>query len=472
MAAGCGLLLPAAAATPATTPRVPPVRGNWLRVRTANFTLYGDATEAKIKDVGLEMEKLRAVLASFKNGEARSPVPTVVLVFRDITQLDPYRPLYKGKPKPMGALFLQGHDGNFVALSAGWNLDARPFIYHEYLHDFMRSNFLPQPLWYEEGLAEFYSTFRADATEATVGLPVEGHIRRMREGFLIPLERLFAIDRESPEYNEREREGTFYAESWAVVHYLMRGSRDRTAQLGRFLVALQQGRPREEAFRESFQTDYTALLAEVRKYMAGGRFLYSVTKFSDLKIPRETRTERIDHAEALALLGSVLGRCSRESWPDAEAYFRAALAENSGCAAALSGLGELDMWRGRLAEAIEDLHRAVQAGSVGYRAYFSYGLALLLDLQARPVSVAGLAPEHRRLLEEARASLSKSLELEPGFAEARAALGRSYFFEDGEQVAPGIAALEEAVRLLPSRTDLARDLALLRERRRGPDKGN
>lgn len=209
MAACCGLLLPAAAATPATTPRVPPVRGNWLRVRTANFTLYGDATEAKIKDVGLEMEKLRAVLASFKNGEARSPVPTVVLVFRDITQLDPYRPLYKGKPKPMGALFLQGHGGNFVALSAGWNLDARPFIYHEYLHDFMRSNFLPQPLWYEEGLAEFYSTFRADATEATVGLPVEGHIRRMREGFLIPLERLFAIDRESPEYNEREREGTF-----------------------------------------------------------------------------------------------------------------------------------------------------------------------------------------------------------------------------------------------------------------------
>jgi hypothetical protein len=162
MAACCGLLLPAAAVTPATTPRVPPVRGNWLRVRTANFTLYGDATEAKIKDVGLEMEKLRAVLASFKNGEARSPVPTVVLVFRDITQLDPYRPLYKGRPKPMGALFLQGHDGNFVALSAGWNLDARPFIYHEYLHDFMRSNFLPQPLWYEEGLAS--STARSAPT--------------------------------------------------------------------------------------------------------------------------------------------------------------------------------------------------------------------------------------------------------------------------------------------------------------------
>jgi uncharacterized protein DUF1570 len=411
------------------------------------------------------MEKLRAVLVSFKNGEARSPVPTVVLVFRDITELDPYRPLYQGRPKPMGALFLQGHDGNFVALSAGWNLDARPFIYHEYLHDFMRSNFLPQPLWYEEGLAEFYSTFRADEREATVGLPVENHIRRMREGFLIPLDRLFAIDRDSPEYNERERESTFYAESWAVVHYLMRGNRDRTPQLGRYLVALQQGRPRDEAFRESFQTDSTSLLAEVRKYMAGGRFLYSVTKFSDLKIPRETRTERIDPAEALVRMGELLGRSAQERRSDAEAYFREALAEKADCGDALAGIGEIRMWEDKDEEAVESLRKAVETGSAGFRAWFNYGRALLRRLEKSPILVGALTPEFRRAVEDARRAFRKCLELEPGFAEARGALGSSYLVEDAEHAGEGIAALEEAVRLLPSRNDLALNLAMLYERR-------
>lgn len=466
------MLLLAAPLPAANAPKLPSRGAPWISARTANFTLYGNATESKIREVGLEMEKLRAVLCAFINREGRSPVPTAIVVFRDISELDPFLPFYKGKPRKVGALFLQGRDGNLVALSAAWNLDARHSIYHEYLHDFMRSNFLPQPLWYDEGLAEFYSTFRATETEATVGIPVETHIRTMRERFWIPLDRLFALKHDSAEYNDEERREVFYAESWAVVHYLMRGNRDRTPQLGRYLVALQQGRPRDEAFRESFQTDYATLAAEVRKYMSGGRFQYSVTKFSELKIPREIRTEKIDYAETLARLGELRARTAEERLPDAETYFRAALAEKPDCATALAGIGEIRMRQGKDDEAIEDLRKAAATGSAGFRAYFHYGLALLQRLAKRSSLAGSLDAEARRSLEEAREAFRKSLQIEPGFAEARAALGRSYFFEDDEHVAPGIAALEEAVRLLPSRTDLARDLALLRERRSGPDKGN
>lgn len=460
-----GMLLLSASLPAASVPKLPSRGPAWLCVRTANFTLYGNATESKIRDVGLEMEKLRAVLVYATHRETRSPVPTVILVFRDISELDPFRPLYKGKPQSFGSLFLEGSDGNFVALPAAWNLDARHSVYHEYLHAFVRSNFLPQPLWYDEGLAEFYSTFRANETEATVGLPVEDHIRRMREGFLIPLDRLFEIDQESVEYNEEERKATFYAESWALVHYLMRGNRDRTPQLGRFLVALQQGRPRAEAFRESFQTDYAALEAEVRKSMAGGRFQYSVTKLSELKIPRDTRTERIDYAETLVLLGDFLGRVSEERRRDAEAYFRAALAEKSDCAGALAGIGELRLREGRDDEAVEILRRAVATGSAGFRAHFHYGSALLRRLGGKSVGPFGLDAEGRRSLEEAREAFRKSLQIEPSFAEASAWLGRSYLLENSDDVGPGIAALEEAVRRLPSRKDLALDLKRLYQRR-------
>ncbi|HEV8117715.1 MAG TPA: hypothetical protein VGQ32_04280, partial [Thermoanaerobaculia bacterium] len=64
-------------------------------MRTANFTLYGDAAESKIKDVGLEMEKLRAVLSDFSGRQARSPVPTSIVVFRDLSELGPFRPLFQ-----------------------------------------------------------------------------------------------------------------------------------------------------------------------------------------------------------------------------------------------------------------------------------------------------------------------------------------------------------------------------------------
>ena len=448
-----------------TVPKAPPRGVTWLRVRTANFTLYGDAAESKIKDVGLEMEKLRAVLSNFSGRQARSPVPTSIVVFRDISEMDPLRPLYQGKPRNVGGFFLDGRDGNFIALSAAWNLDARHTIYHEYLHQFMRGNYAAQPAWYDEGLAEFFSTFRATDTDATVGLAVERHIARMREGFLIPLDRLFAVEHDSLEYNEGERRDTFYAESWAVVHYLLRGNLERREQLGRFLVALQQGRPREEAFRESFQTDYAALEREVRTYMAGGRFPYTVTKFSELKVPRETRTERIDYARTLVLFGILLERSAEERRPAAEAYFRAALAEKPDFPGALTGIADIRLREGKTAEALELLARAVRDETADYRAHFYYAVALLQDVRARFRSSGGLTAESRKSLEEAREALRRCRRIEPDFAEALAVFGRTFFFEDDTRLDEGIEALDQAVRLLPARKDLALDLARLVERR-------
>jgi len=460
------LFLGAASGAPAETPpKLPPRSAAWIRVRTANFTLYGNATESKIQDVGLEMEKLRAVLSDFSGRQARSPVPTSIVVFRDISDLDPFRPLYQGKPRNIGGLFLEGRDGNLVTLSAAWNLDARHTIYHEYLHQFLRSNYAAQPAWYDEGLAEFFSTFRATETEATVGLPVERHVARMREGFLIPLDRLFAVEHDSLEYNEGERRDTFYAESWAVVHYLLRGNLDRRPQLARYLLALQQGRPREEAFRESFQADSLTLEREIRKYMAGARFPYTVTKFTELKIPRETRTERIDYARTLVLFGVLLERSAEERRPAAEACFRAALSEKPDFPGALTGIADIRLREGKTGEALELLGKAVRDESADYRAHFYYAVALLQDVRARFRSSGGLTAESRKSLEEAREALRRCRQIEPDFAEALAVFGRTFFFEDDTRLDEGIDALDQAVRLLPSRKDLALDLARLVERR-------
>jgi hypothetical protein len=143
-------------------------------------------------------------------------------------------------------LFLAGR----VATARPVELPARSTC----IRSFMHANFPPQPLWFEEGTAEFYGSFRATDREARIGLPVEDHIARLRESKMIPLERLFAVDSDSPEYSADERRGVFYAESWALVHYLLRGNPSRTPQLGRFLVLLKASRATRRSARPSRRT--------------------------------------------------------------------------------------------------------------------------------------------------------------------------------------------------------------------------
>jgi tetratricopeptide (TPR) repeat protein len=472
LSAAVAIALAALAADTLGSVSLPSRKDAWIRVETAHFTLFSDASESKTKEVGANLEKLRAVLLLLKQtATSSSPVPTFVFVFKSDAALEPYKPMFRGKPSRTSGFFEASNDGNYIALSAGWNMDPRPVIFHEYLHYFLHSNFPRQPLWYDEGLAEFYSTFQATSSEARIGLPVENHVWRLRSETLLPLEKLFAVRPDSPEYNEESRQGLFYAESWALVHYLMRGEVKRTPQLGRFLVLLQQGRPQDEAFREAFQTDYAGLLRELTGYVRGTSFAYRRIGFADLKLSAEARTEAIGHEEALVRLGDLLAHGHLDRGDEAEAHFQAVLAAAPSHAGALAGMGLLRLRRDRFGEAADFFRRAIVSGSRDFRTYFRHGELLMHALSDQPFRPGHLEESQRQTIEEARAAFRKSIEWNPEFAEAHAALGKTYLFEDGANVSEGIAELEAAVAKLPSRKDLTLDLAELYDRRGEEGKG-
>jgi hypothetical protein len=52
-------------------------------------------------------------------------------------------------------------------------------------------------------------------------------IEELRHNKLIPLDVLFHVDASSPYYNEENKVSVFYAESWALTHYLMIGDKHR-----------------------------------------------------------------------------------------------------------------------------------------------------------------------------------------------------------------------------------------------------
>ena len=437
----------------------------WVQVRTANFTLYGDASVSKIQSAGQDLERLRAVLLRMKKSlTANSPVPTSLLVFKNRSALEPYLPREAGKPKNIDGYFQTSSDGNFIAFTAAWNADPRPMVYHEYLHYFLHANFPPQPLWYDEGLAEFYSTFRSTENEARTGIVVDDHVRLLLGTKLIPIDQLLAVDRDSPEYNDDSKKGLFYAESWALVHYLMRGKPERAPQLGRYLLLVQNGRPRDEAFREAFQTDTAALLAELAAYLRSSRFFYNRLTFSELTVPDEVHVDPMPWEDVVAKLGDFLAHGEDDRLPDAQRFLDATLAAKPDHPGALATLIWIRMREKSYDDVAELVSRARASGSNDFRVYYYGGLSRMHQLSKSMQYAGRLDAKSRALLEDARSDLRRSVELYDGFPEARALLGQTYLAEVGPAAAEGVPFLEAAVARLPAREDLARDLQTLRGR--------
>jgi len=72
------------------------------------------------------------------------------------------------------------------------------------------------PAWFNEGLAEYYGAFAIEEDRKVhLGELIPYHLMTLREEKLLPLRKLFAVDHYSPEYNERDKRGIFYAQSWA-----------------------------------------------------------------------------------------------------------------------------------------------------------------------------------------------------------------------------------------------------------------
>ncbi|HKV12010.1 MAG TPA: tetratricopeptide repeat protein [Thermoanaerobaculia bacterium] len=423
-----------------------PRKEDWIELETANFTLYSNAGRANTEKIGTNLERLRAALKLLTPDlSLSSPYPTSIFVFKSSSSLEPYQRIYNGKPQKSGGYFLSRRYGNYVAINGDPRGDEMANIHHEYLHYVIRNNYASLPLWLNEGLAEYYSTFEVSGNEAKIGLPHPHHIVWLRKNALIPLPTLLAIDEQSPEYNEESPRGAFYAESWALVHYLLAGSPERRTQAVEYLRLLQNGAPRDEAFQKTFG-DPAALERELRGYIQGYLFNFNrATVEPGTNLAVEVRP--MAWADVLYRLGNLLVNVGGEHDASAAEHFKAALEAKPDHGPALAGLGEIEERAGRRREANAYYERAARLTPGDFLVQYLYAENLL-----------ELDPS-RESREKARAALTRVVALQPDFAEAWARLGFSY---SGSEALPpeAIQALETAFRLLPSRMDVTHNLAI------------
>jgi hypothetical protein len=420
------------------SPRDTPA-AEWVRVESPNFVVFGEVGEKRTREYASEFERFREALGRIVPGAAIRPAaPAVIFVFKNADTFAPYRPLYNGKPVQVGGYFAGAADLDVIMLAGGGRDEAMRTVYHEYSHLITANLVRGLPVWLGEGLAEYYSTFevRADGKQAMLGGIIPAHLMRLNTERLLPLEELLTIAHDSPLYNEGSKRSMFYAQSWALVHLLLNGEKDRSGAFNEYVRLTAAGRPPLEAWTAVFAKE--PILEELRRYVRQAQVKGFLFRF-DREIPAATFTIAMPPpADVHAALGELRLHVSPET---AAVHMQQSPGTATPFTDAVRGM--MLVRENRQDEALPLLIQAAQRSDdwlVQYRA--AVGL--------ERIATASQSERNRAAGKAGDAALQRVLQLKPDLPHAVALRGLIAGPSD-----EGVALLKRARQLAPGRTHYA-----------------
>lgn len=264
------LLLGVAAAAHAGTAR-------WLQLTTPQYTVISRLDERQTRAWAAEFDLFIESVTRLLGFEATTLPPLTVVLFDDDRAFDAYRP-----PKPSGAVahnvlgyFYRRETWGAIGLAAGKaDRATRETIFHEGVHWITSADPAQQPVWFQEGLAELFSTFAVEGPQVTWGKPLVSHVELLRQHGLMPL-REFLSQRTSL-FEGDTHTGVYYAQAWALTHMLLLGGERGRAQLASFLSAWRT-RPLDQAFDAAFGQDYATVQKTLRDYLDNPRMKHGTS---------------------------------------------------------------------------------------------------------------------------------------------------------------------------------------------------
>lgn len=436
-----------------STDRAVFAKDNWISVRSRNFQLIGNAGEKDIRQVANRLEQFREVFTRlFPKAKFTSPVPTTVVVFKSDKSYSPFR-----SNQNIAGYFQPGPDVNYITLTTEVRGEQDPFtvIFHEYTHLLVNSTLGNAPTWFNEGLAEYYSSFSiSDDRKVMLGKPISSHVYLLRESKMLPLPTLFQVDHNSPHYNEREKQSIFYAQSWALMHYLIHKP-GGSAAIDKFMTLMNSSTALDDAFQQSFQTTFEKMEKDVRAYIKHDSYPVTSGRFEQ-KIDFDTalQVEPLTEADAQAYLGDLLLHSNRA---DSEQYLKKALALEPNHPMANASLAMLRVREGKIDEARINLERAVTANSQNYLIHYYYAYALSQEGMSAAQVVSGYSPEN---LTKMREELRRAIDLRPDYPESYGLLAFINLVA-GSELPETITMVKKILAASPGRNDLALTLAQL-----------
>ncbi len=380
----------------------------WIEVRSPHFRVLTNGSQSDGRHVAKEFEQMRYVLAD-RHPEFRleGGAPLIIFAPQDEStakSLEPATWKLKGA-KPSG-IFHHGFEREYamVELDTMVGEGAKEIVYHEYTHTIFHLNFHWLPPWLDEGLANFYGYTRFQGHKILVGAaPVTRY--QMPQGSLIPIETLIAVDRDSPYYHNEDKVYQFYAESWALVHFLLFAPEmEQGKRLNQFVALLQQGVDQKKAFQQIFG-DFKTVEQALRSYLS--RFALTAGVMPDsTQIDEKSFTSRtMSLAETEAELGGY--HLWTRDPAGARTLIERALKDDPKLGLAHENMGFIDFSEGNDAAAISEFSQATSLDP-------NLPLSLFARTMMSPIATSD-APSDQDAFHEA---LMKVLSMNPQFAQA------------------------------------------------------
>jgi tetratricopeptide (TPR) repeat protein len=447
---------------------VPLLQRRWFETRSAHFNIYSCAAPQNVYSLAAYLEQFSDAYTALAGAQAVASPPIVVMAFPDHESMKPFLPVYDGQPANLAGFFKRGSGENLIVLALPDTNSAfsrMQVIFHEYAHLLFRRNGQIWPLWLNEGMAEIYSTFEVRGRTVRIGQPILFYTNLLAAQPLMPLKELFAVNHESPQYNERNRQGIFYAESWLLTHYLMAGDNpEYRARFGQFTKFLRDGQLPEEAFTNALQSSLANVEAGLRRYLKMGRFApVDCVLSADVSSPKAMSTRVLTPVETLFRLGKEVLDIGR--FDAAEAQFTQARKLAPASPFPYEGLGLLAAERDQHEQAVRDLKEALQLGASGFEAHYYYArekFAMTGDSQGRYSTL------DKDRAAEIRGELQKTMTLMPDFGPAYQLSG---FVElvQGDDLPAAERFLQRAIQLEPENPSYLLSLAQAQMRNKEPD---
>jgi tetratricopeptide (TPR) repeat protein len=423
----------------------------WIEVQTPHFIVASNDSENTARRVANQFEQVRSLYSRALNRGLRLDPGIPIFVFavknqKSLSQLIPEYWSQKGHTHPAG-LFVPGPEKNYIALRTDVEGEF-PYlpIYHEYVHMIINLNYQHFPLWLNEGFADFLGCATLSGKGGKLGQPDSSELYVLQQGKLLPLDVLFKVDHRSPYYNEAEKTSVFYAESWALVHYLMTDpERQKDQSLSKYISLVESGADPVEGATQAFG-DLTQLQKTLQSYLTRSSYLEYVVALPAQSEEKGYSVRAISAAEAQGRLGDFdLYRGQLEA---AHAKLDEAIRLDPSLPTAQESMGLVLFRQDQRYEAERYFSRAVALDSKSPLAYYYHGMLIMSQ---------GTDPEEKG---EARTALEKAVALNPALGSAWSDLGLLYS-NDPSMLDKALIAAKRAVDSMPGEPHFQYNLAVV-----------
>jgi tetratricopeptide (TPR) repeat protein len=370
----------------------------WSKITSPNFEMYTTAGEKDARRTLEYFEEVRDFFMRIKSQQVTTRLPVTIVAFKNEKQYKPY------SPNATAAAYFIGDEQRDYIVLGGVGSEHYPTAVHEYMHLLVRHSGLKLPVWLNEGLAEVHSTLRPLAGKMLLGDIPKGRTYALQSLKWYPTSVLVGINHDSAEFNEKDRTGLFYSQSWMLTHMLMLHDA-YSRQFGKFTLDVSTSGSSEGAFQRVYGKSLVEIDKDLQAYYRSTSLkgvLFDV-KMQKIQLSAGQPATELETSLTLAKLTALLHRGDEA----ASRYAEIAKA-NPDNWQVQEAIGHLHWQQGDLGKAKDGLRRAVALKSTSWKTYWDY---------------ARLAQDEPDVAD----TLRTALRMNPELSEARLMLGYTLY---------------------------------------------